>query len=79
VRWDLHDETPSGWARHASQPGAVQGVGHRFYDRLRRSTDTAKGDTQPWGKRAEWTEARDPDAEDDLRLRPETGVAGKER
>ncbi len=69
VRWDLQGSTPTGWARKKSEPNALQDVGHRFYDRLRRSTDTAKGGVQPWGKRAEWTEERDPAKQGDLALR----------
>jgi hydrogenase small subunit len=79
VRWDLHGDTPSGWARHVSEPGRAQEVGHRFYDRLRRSNDRASSDAPTWGKRDEWTLAEDPAAETDLSLRPGTGVAGKER
>ena len=70
VRWDLHGDVPTGWAHEKSEPNTLQEVGHRFYDRLRRSKDTAKSKTQPWGKRAEWTEARDPSRERDLSLAP---------
>jgi hydrogenase small subunit len=38
----------------------VEEIGHRFYDRLRRSTDTGKSKASEWGKRAEWTEAEEP-------------------
>ncbi|MDQ3709287.1 MAG: hydrogenase expression protein HypE [Actinomycetota bacterium] len=68
VRWDLHGDTPTGWARKKAEPNALQGVGHRFYDRVRRSGDTAKGDVQPWGKRAEWSEEREPGREHDPAL-----------
>jgi hydrogenase small subunit len=78
VRWDLHGDTPSGWARNASEPGLAQEIGHRFYDKLRRSGDTGKATSETWGKRDEWTLAEDPSAETDLSLRPETGVAGKD-
>ena len=70
VRWDLHGEVPTGWASKGAEPTASQRVGYRFYDRIRRSTDTAKGSTPPWGKRAEWSEARDPERETDLSLGP---------
>lgn len=50
VRWDVEKATPSGWAREKSEPNLLQGVGHRFYDRMRRSTDTAKRNADTWGK-----------------------------
>ncbi|MGH4022910.1 MAG: hydrogenase expression protein HypE [Pseudonocardiaceae bacterium] len=50
VRWDQQNTTPSGWAREKSEPNLLQDVGHRFYDRLRRSTDTAKRSGDTWGK-----------------------------
>ncbi len=78
-RWDLHGDTPSGWALEKQEPNKFDEVGHRFYDRLRRSTDTGRSRAQPWGKRAaEWTEARDPSQESNLSLRPGTDFA-KER
>ncbi|CAN5549152.1 hypothetical protein BH23ACT7_BH23ACT7_03410 [soil metagenome] len=77
VRWDLHGDTPTGWARRKSEPNALQEVGHRFYDKMRRSSDTSKADVQPWGKRAEWTEERDPDRERDLSVRPGVDRARK--
>jgi hydrogenase small subunit len=60
VRWDLHHDTPSGWARRKGQPGPVDRIGHRFYDRLRRSGDRGKTDAEVWGMRDEWTRRRDP-------------------
>ncbi len=60
VRWDLHDHVPSGWAREHSEPNAVQRFGHRFYDRLRTSTDGAKRKADVWGKRDEITLRREP-------------------
>jgi hydrogenase small subunit len=54
------------------EPTATAEVGHRFYDRLRRSTDTSKAKADVWGKRAEWSETRDPSREADLSLRPGT-------
>ncbi|HUG84127.1 MAG TPA: hypothetical protein VMM13_06155 [Euzebya sp.] len=77
VRWDLNGDTPSGWARHMSEPSQSQQVGHRVYDSMRRRGDTAKTDAPTWGKREEGTLAEDPDA--DPSLQPETGVAGKDR
>jgi hydrogenase small subunit len=70
VRWDLHGEIPSGWARRKNEPGLVSNVNHKFYDMLRRSTDTGKNEADVWGKRAEWTQERDPEREDDLRVAP---------
>jgi hydrogenase small subunit len=66
VRWDLHGEVPSGWAREQSEPNLVEGIGHRFYDRLRRSTDTGKSKAPAWGKRTEWTTAEEPTDEQRL-------------
>ncbi len=50
VRWDLQHEVPSGWARERTEPGAVSNIGHRFYDSLRRRSDTAKSPAPEWGK-----------------------------
>lgn len=66
VRWDLQDDTPTGWAREAREPNAVQDIGHRFYDMLRRSSDTARNPGRAWGKRDEWTDERDPRREEKL-------------
>jgi hydrogenase small subunit len=52
VRWDLHGEVPSGWARELPEPGPLSKLGHRFYDMLRRSTDTSKKKVEAWGKRS---------------------------
>ncbi|MBW3577648.1 MAG: hydrogenase expression protein HypE [Actinobacteria bacterium] len=60
VRWDLHHDVPSGWARGKQEPGRLKEAGHRIYDKLRRSNDTGKADVAPWGKRHEWTYERDP-------------------
>jgi hydrogenase small subunit len=66
-RWDLHKDVPSGWAREKGEPGRIKELGHRFYDRLRRSDDTArKHERVPWGKRVEWTEQEDPAMERSL-------------
>ncbi|WP_231104776.1 NADH-quinone oxidoreductase subunit B family protein [Haloechinothrix halophila] len=64
VRWDVHKQTPSGWARERSEPSALADIGHKFYDRFRRSTDTGRKSTTPaWGKRDEWTQQREPATE----------------
>jgi hydrogenase small subunit len=64
VRWDLHDETPSGWAKQKGEPGLLDEIGHKFYDRLRRSTDRGNVEgEEAWGRRSEWTRAKDPAAE----------------
>ncbi|HVM00168.1 MAG TPA: hypothetical protein VM324_12825 [Egibacteraceae bacterium] len=60
MRWDLHEDVPSGWAPAKSEPGIVDRLGHKFYDRLRRSDDRSRGDHQPRGKRGEWTQREDP-------------------
>ena len=66
VRWDLNGEVPSGWAREQSEPNLMEEIGHRFYDRLRRSTDTGKSKASAWGKRTEWTTAEEPTDEQGL-------------
>jgi hydrogenase small subunit len=50
VRWDIQHGVPSGWARERTEPGAVSDFGHRFYDSLRRRTDTGKSTAAEWGK-----------------------------
>ncbi|MDQ3974859.1 MAG: hydrogenase expression protein HypE [Actinomycetota bacterium] len=66
VRWDLHHDVPSGWAREKTEPGRLREFGHRFYDKFRRSTDTGKAEVFPWGKRKEWTYEREPAREREL-------------
>ena len=66
VRWDLENHVPSGWARELTEPGTVRQMGHRFYDRLRRTGDRSKAKGETWGKRDEWTLQRDPALERDL-------------
>jgi hydrogenase small subunit len=63
VRWDLHGEIPSGWAREKPEPGVLKETGHKFYDVFRRSTDRGKSKVPAWGKRVEWTEKQDPSLE----------------
>jgi hydrogenase small subunit len=60
VRWDLEGHVPSGWAREHREPGVLSGVGHKFYDRVRRSNDRARNKGETWGKRDEFTLAQDP-------------------
>jgi len=50
VRWDREGATPSGWAREITEPSLAANVGHRFYDKMRRSTDTARNSGEAWGK-----------------------------
>ena len=50
VRWDKQGFVPSGWAREQKEPGAVATLGHRFYDSLRRSTDTGRNRGEVWGR-----------------------------
>ncbi len=64
MRWDLHHEVPSGWAREKAEPGPVKHIGHKLYDRLRRSDDgPRKTDHEPRGKRVELTQREDPSTE----------------
>jgi hydrogenase small subunit len=75
TRWDLHGEVPSGWAREKGEPSGLSRTGHRFYDRLRRSTDRGRGEHATWGKRAEFTERKRP--ADDREVFPvEHGTTG---
>ncbi len=59
VRWDLHKDVPSGWAREKPEPGAVKAIGHKLYDAIRRSDDGSRTDHQPRGKRIEITQRMD--------------------
>ncbi|CAA9480228.1 MAG: [Ni/Fe] hydrogenase, small subunit MSMEG_2720 [uncultured Solirubrobacteraceae bacterium] len=63
VRWDLENHVPSGWARELTEPGTVRQLGHKFYDRLRRTGDRGKASGETWGKRDEWTQTEDPGLE----------------
>jgi hydrogenase small subunit len=78
VRWDVHGDIPSGWAREKSEPGVVSEISHRFYDKLRRSTDTGRNPGETWGKRTEWTQEHDPEREPDLTLRPGVSAGRKD-
>ena len=63
TRWDLHDDVPSGWAPHKTEPGPVSDAGHRFYDALRRSNDGSRNGHEPRGRRVELTQRKDPTTE----------------
>jgi hydrogenase small subunit len=63
VRWDREGDVPSGWARELSEPNLVEEVGHRFYDMLRRSTDTGKAKAPAWGRLSERDRAGEPAGE----------------
>ena len=66
TRWDLHHETPSGWARQKPEPGRIKETSHKIYDAMRRRGDGGKSSAEAWGKRSEWTEAQRPELEDEL-------------
>jgi len=53
VRWDRQGATPSAFSREKSEPSALAQANHKFYDALRRSSDTARNDADVWGKRDE--------------------------
>jgi hydrogenase small subunit len=76
-RWDLHEDVPSGWAREKTEPGGMSQAGHRFYDKLRRSTDRGRGSHDVWGKRQEFSERRRP-ADDEEVYPVERGLSGPE-
>jgi len=60
-RWDLHHETPTGWARQRPEPGPLRETGHKLYDVMRRKGDRGKNDAHEWGKHdPEWTEREQP-------------------
>ncbi|MDQ3973987.1 MAG: hydrogenase expression protein HypE [Actinomycetota bacterium] len=78
TRWDIHGDVPSGWARSRKEPSLLADVGHKFYDRWRRNTDTGRARGDEWGKRVEWTERKAP--EDDTRtFQVQQGVSGPSR
>jgi hydrogenase small subunit len=66
VRWDLHGEVPSGWAAQRAEPTLLADVQHRFYDKIRRSSDTGKNGGDEWGRRDELARAEDPAVERQL-------------
>ncbi len=53
VRWDTQGATPSAFSRERYEPSVLADTGHKFYDKLRRSSDTALGDGDVWGKRSD--------------------------
>jgi hydrogenase small subunit len=74
VRWDLHGEMPSGWARRKPEPSPLSNFGHRFYDRFRRRKDTGRPNkVDVWGKRREWTAEQEPSEE--ARIQERAGAA----
>ncbi len=60
-RWDIHHHTPSGFSAEKVEPGPLRDLGHRFYDQLRRSTDTSKHEGEVWGAESQWTQAKNPE------------------
>ncbi|MBW3537098.1 MAG: hydrogenase expression protein HypE [Actinobacteria bacterium] len=48
VRWDLHEDIPSGWAREKAEPTRAADGAHKFYDALRRRDDHGTGEA--WGR-----------------------------
>ena len=50
VRWDQQGAAPSAFSRERAEPSALADVGHKFYDKVRRSSDTSRGDADVWGK-----------------------------
>jgi hydrogenase small subunit len=76
-RWDVHGEIPSGWAREKSEPSPLADVGHKFYDRMRRSTDRGRKSRDAWGKREEFTQRQRP-ADDQEVFPVERGTSGLE-
>ena len=76
VRWALHKETPTGWARQKPEPGPLREAGHKLYDVLRQSNDRGRARSDAWGKRTEWTEEREPEREHEQpRVPPGKGSA----
>ncbi len=67
TRWDLHGDVPTAWARERGEPSLVHDLGHKFYDRMRRSNDTgrkSKNDEElVFGKRVEFTQDKRPEFE----------------
>jgi hydrogenase small subunit len=66
VRWDLHGDVPSGWASEKPEPTRFAKIEHRFYDRLRRYSDTGKHGGDEWGRRDEVSRTKEPDVEQQL-------------
>ncbi len=56
VRWDQEGSTPTAFAREKYEPSPLAEVGHHFYDKLRRSKDTALNEADVWGREPESTD-----------------------
>jgi hydrogenase small subunit len=78
VRWDLHHDVPTAWAREHTEPGTLNELGHRFYDTIRRSGDRSKRDVEAWGKRDELSLEQDPAVERRLPGGEDAGTAEPE-
>jgi len=52
VRWDRQGAAPSAFSRERNEPSPLADVGHKFYDKMRRASDTSRNDADVWGKRA---------------------------
>jgi len=50
VRWDQQGSAPSAFSRERYEPSPLADVGHKFYDKVRRASDTARNDADVWGK-----------------------------
>jgi len=53
VRWDRQGAAPSAFSREKYEPSPLADVGHKFYDKMRRHTDTSRHDADVWAKRDE--------------------------
>ena len=53
VRWDRQDAAPTAFSREKYEPSPLADVGHKFYDKMRRHTDTSRHDADVWAKRDE--------------------------
>ena len=51
VRWDQEGAAPSAFSRERAEPSPLADVGHKFYDKLRRASDTARHDADVWGNK----------------------------
>ena len=51
VRWDRQGASPTAFSREKYEPSPLADVGHKFYDKVRRASDTARNDADVWGKR----------------------------
>jgi len=53
VRWDREGTSPTAFSREKDEPSLLADVGHKFYDKMRRFSDTARNDGDAWGKIAD--------------------------